>query len=162
MKTARQLTIAILLVTALAAFIGGFFLVSDSSGHSLQLSTENLKGTPFQDYSTPAWLLILFVGVLSLITAGLTARQSKGYTSFVILEGVVVLVFILTQIILIDGLHFTEIIFGLFGFALILLGRLLYKNQTALAHHNPQQQIHHSLANAHKKSHYHKHRKRGQ
>jgi hypothetical protein len=161
MKTARQLTLAILIITAISAFIGGYILLADTSGHSLQLSLDDLKGSPFKDYAVPAWVLILFIGVTGIVAAITTAKQLGKYTSLVMLEGIMLLVFIIVQIILIQELKVTQIVFGLFGFALILLGSLIRKNQVGLVHHNPQQQIHHSLAKAHKKSHYHKHRKRG-
>jgi hypothetical protein len=162
MKTARQLALAILIVTALSAFIGGYFLVSDSTGHSLQLSADDLKGSPFKDYATPGWILIVFIGITGIIAALLTAKQIGKYTTAIIGEGIMLLVFIAVQINLIQELRVTEILFGLFGFALVLLGVLIKKNQNALEHHNPQLQIHQSQAKAHKKSHYHKHRKRGQ
>ena len=161
MKTARQLTVALLLVLALSAFIGGYFLLSDTSGHLLQLSVDDLKGSPFKDYGAPAWLLIVFVGIFSVLAAAMTYKHTKGFEGFIIVEGAILLIFIISQTILIQELRFTQVILGLCGFALLLLGSLIRRIETAPEHHHPQHQIHHSQANAHKKSHYHKHRKRG-
>lgn len=69
MKTIRQFLIAILIIAALTALYIGFSLINDSSGRSLGLSYDDLQGTPFSSYSTPGWLLVVFIGLGSLIAA---------------------------------------------------------------------------------------------
>ena len=133
MKSARQLCIAILIVIVIAAFSGGFMLIHDDTGRSLQLSIDDLKGSPFTDFGIIGWILIIAVGIFSAISATVTSLHRKSYPYFIITQGILLLLF-------------------------VVLEYLLRKNLRIITDHTD-----HSVAAKHpqKKSHYHKHRKRG-
>ncbi len=158
MKTARQLCIAILIVTAIAALYGGYALIIDPDGRSMRLMIEDLKGTPFADYSVPGWLLLILIGVGSFVAAVVAQKHQKFYPYLVMAEGFLLLLFIVIHVILQGELHFVPIVFGLFAIALLLLGNLIRKYLQQKPQHIPQ-----AVAAEHhaKKSHYHKNRKRG-
>ncbi len=161
MKTVRQFSAALLFVIAFTAIIMGIVLLNDVSGKTLQLSVDDLKGTGFVDYSTPAWLLIVTIGILGLIASIFTIVQAKKYFMLILIEGMIVLIWIILLIIT-QEFRFVYLVFGLFALALLLLGNLLAKNQNAILHNHSHQAEHQSQNNGtHKKSHYHKHRKRG-
>lgn len=158
MKTARQLCIAILIVTAFAALYFGYMLITGPDGRSMSLMLDDLKGTPFTDYSVPGWLWLVFIGLGSLLSAFVTMQHFKGYPYMIMAEGGLLFVFILIQIILQPGIHFGQIVLGLFAVTLLLLGNLIRKYLKQKPTHQTQTA---TVEHHHKKSHYHKNRKRG-
>ena len=157
MKSARQLCIAILIVIVIAAFSGGFMLIHDDTGRSLQLSIDDLKGSPFTDFGVIGWILIIAVGIFSAISATVTFLHRKSYPYFIITQGILLLLFVVLEYLVLQY-QLSEVVFGLMAVALLLLGNLLRKNLRIITDHTD-----HSVAAKHpqKKIHYHKHRKRG-
>lgn len=158
MRSVRQLCIAILTITAIAALYVGYMLINDSDGRSMSLSLDDLKGTPFTDYSTPGWLWLVVIGIGSAIAAIVTIQHHKIYPYLIIAEGLLLFVFVALQMMLQQGIHFGQIVFGLFAVALVLLGNLIRKYLKQKVQLVPK-----AVAAEHhgKKSHYHKNRKRG-
>ncbi|WP_298298248.1 hypothetical protein [Hydrotalea sp.] len=156
MKTIHQLLIAILIIAALTALYIGFSLINDSSGRSLGLSYDDLQGTPFSSYSTPGWLLVVFIGLGSLIAAWSCIQHFAFHPILVMAEGIIFAIWIIIQIAITGNINFPIILFALFALALILLGNLLRKKMLQPMHHPP-----HSPSNKQhraKKSHTHKNR----
>ena len=158
MKSVRQLSIAILIVTALVAFVFGFMLIADGTGHTLQLSLDDLKGTFFNDYSTPGWILAIAIGGFAALAAVITILHNKLYPKFILAEAVLLVLFIIAEFYFIQQFLLSQIFFGLAAIALFLLGNLLRKN---LLVHSPHSGQIGADKHDHKKSHHHKHRKRG-
>jgi nicotinamide riboside transporter PnuC len=157
MKTARQLCIAILVVVAISSLISGYYLISDSTGYSLKLRLDDLKGSPFNDYSIPGWILFITVGCVSVAAIIMSMRHVKHYPLWIMSEGAILIIWILLQINFIRELNFLQLLFGLFGVTLLLLGNLIrkYIKQPTALHH---EKIKSPYPN--KKSHHHKHRKK--
>lgn len=157
MKSVRQLSIAILIVIAIAAIVGGVMLLNDDTGRSLQLSIDDLKGSLFTDYRLIGWILIIVVGLFSAVSAVVALRHYKLYPYFVFIQGIILLLFVILEYYTLSY-QLSEIVFGLSAVALLLLGNLMRKNLKNMVH--PAEQ--NSSSKPHqKKSHYHKHRKRG-
>lgn len=53
----------------LGGIFGGFHLVTDPTGSSLQLPLSWLSETPFPDYRIPGLVLLLFLGIVPLLLA---------------------------------------------------------------------------------------------
>lgn len=157
MKSVRQLSIAILIVIAIAAIVGGVMLLNDDTGRSLQLSIDDLKGSLFTDYRLIGWILIIVVGLFSAVSAVVTFFHYRLYPYFVFIQGTILLLFVILEYYTLSY-QLSEIVFGLSAVALLLLGNLMRKNLKNMVH--PVEQ--NSSSKPHqKKSHYHKHRKRG-
>ena len=159
MKSARQLCIAILIVTAIAALSIGYMLISDNSGHSLQLSFDDLKGSPFADYSLPGWIILIAIGVFSAVAAVVSFRHDKIYPYLIMAVGGIMLLFVVGEIYIIQQFQLLQLMFGLIAVALLLLGNLIRKNLKIVPEHSDHSSS--SAKHPQKKSHYHKHRKRG-
>ena len=142
MKTIHQLLIAILIIEALTALYIGFSLINDSSGRSLGLSYDDLQGTPFSSYSTPGWLLVVFIGLGSLIAAWSCIQHIAFHPILVMAEGIIFAIWIIIQIAITGNINFPIILFALFALALILLGNLLRKKMLQPTHHPPQTHQH--------------------
>ena len=158
MKSIRQLCIAILIVTAISAIAGGYMLINDDSGRALQLDLNYLKGSFIKDYSLPGWILVIMIGAFSLVAAVVSFLHKKSYPYFIMLAGAFLFFYIIAEIYFIQQFQFLQIIFSLFALALVLLGNLIRKNLKLVPDHSEQNT---SVKHPHKKSHYHKHRKRG-
>jgi len=156
MKTASQLSVAILILTAIVALFGGYKLITDATGHALQMSLEDLKGTPFTDYSLPGWVLLIAIGLGSAVTAFVTLQHQKSYPYFIITEGIILLLWISIQTDVLTQVNFLQVIFGLFGLALILMGNMMRKKLKQPVHHAP---VAHSNNTHHKRSRQFKRRK---
>jgi hypothetical protein len=157
MKTVRQFCIALLIVMAIAAFIGGYMLISDPSGRSLQL----YDSAPFKDFSPHGWILIVIFGLGGIISAVVTRQRNRAYPFFIMAEGVLLLLWLITGFILFQQIQFFQVIFGLLAIALLLLGNLIRKDLQNKEYQHPSYAETGVGENVHKKSHYHKHRRRG-
>ena len=67
--TSVNLLTTALLLQGLSGILGGFGLMSDPTGRSLQIPQEWLTGTPFHDYFIPGLILFSLLGIGPLIAA---------------------------------------------------------------------------------------------
>lgn len=156
MKSARQLCIAILIVSAITATGIGYYLISDSTGHLFRLSLDDLKGSPFSDYSVPGWILFIGIGIFSAVAAVVSLLHHKTYPFLIIIEGIFMFLFVVAEYI-IQPFQLLQVVYGLLAIALILLGNLIRKSRNAIVHHTDISNEQHSL----KKNHVHKNKRRG-
>ena len=163
MKTARQLTLALLITIVIIVLIGGIMLLNDPSGRILQLSEDDVRGSLMKDFKPFAWLLIITAGLTGIIAAVFTYTHRKNFPALIIAEGIILLLWCIIFIVYVTNSILMIIVLGFIGAALILLGRLISKQQKNTAEHhvttNDNKHTQHSHSG--QKSHYHKHRKRG-
>jgi hypothetical protein len=127
MRTARQLSIVILMLLSISALYGSYCMITDPTGNSLGIPFYLLNGTVFSDYSMIGWILLSTVGILSTFSVLLILFKSSIYSFFVILQGVLLCIFIFVQMLLIGETFFIQYIFLVMGIALIGLGA--FQNQ---------------------------------
>lgn len=94
-------------------------------GSSIQLSLRWLEHTPFQDYLIPGIILFIMNGLLSILILGVLLLRVKNYEWLVVIQGVILISWISTQIILIQTINFLHLILGLTGVSMIISGLLL-------------------------------------
>jgi len=121
----RIASLIVLSVVGITALLGGAALAIDPSGQSMSLNMEGLAGTMFDDYRVPGIILFLVIGVLSLSVAVLTIGNAKNYPVLIFYQGVILTGWIMTQIYLLPETHYMQIVYGLFGIMLMLLGSYL-------------------------------------
>ncbi len=122
MKTARQLSVAILLLLSISALYGSYCMITDPTGNSLGVPYYLLAGTIFSDYSMLGWILLCTIGIFSTAIILLIIFKSNVYSFFIILQGVILCIFIFMQMLLIGKTFLVQYIFLLLGIALICLG----------------------------------------
>lgn len=89
-KNIIRISIVVLLVVlSILAIGGGWMLINDPSGESIQIPIDLLSNTPFNDYLVPGVILFIFVGILSFFTAFLAVLKKRGFTRLVVLEGII-------------------------------------------------------------------------
>jgi hypothetical protein len=100
MKTfLRSFAIFLLLFLGFGAIYGGWMLISDPSGAKFQWTTEFLKGTPFKSFLIPGIALIVVNGFLPIYISVLIIIRSKYYTSFLIFQGCILMVWLTAEIL---------------------------------------------------------------
>lgn len=127
MKTARQLSVVILLLLGISALYGSYCMITDPTGNSLGAPFYLLNGTIFSNYAMIGWILLCTVGVFSIFVLLLIFFKTSIYSFFVILQGVLVCIFIFVQMLLIGETFLAQYIYLLLGITLIGLGT--FQNQ---------------------------------
>lgn len=124
MKTARQLSLFLLFLTVLPALYVGFQMVLDPTGSSLGLPYYLLNGSGLNSYSIPGWVMLIVVVLFGVFTIICIMRKARFYSFLIILQGVLLGVFILAQMVLLQEAFIIQYIILMIGAALIGLGIL--------------------------------------
>lgn len=122
----RILCIVLLLLNAIGAFYGGTSFILEPTGRLLQADTAWLAHSPFNDFLIPGIILFTVIGLGSLVTAIFTIFRIKSYTYLLIAMGSGILIWILTQIIMIQMLYFLQYIIGGIGLIVLVCGLILH------------------------------------
>ena len=127
MKIARQISIALLAVTAASAIYGSYHFITDPTGQTIGYSLAEIKGTPFKDYLVPGWLLLIFLGLGSVVSCGLTMQEDESYTSYIMGQGAICMLWVIVQLIMLQHLTVIQIAFVIIGTALVVSGKRISK-----------------------------------
>ncbi len=124
MKTARQLSVFLLLIIVLPAFYVGFQMIADPTGRSLGLPAYLLEGSILHSYSVPGWVILVVVVMFGEFTIICILRKARFYSFLIMLQGVMLCVFMLAQMILLQRTFAIQYGILLIGAALVALGVL--------------------------------------
>ncbi|NOS55481.1 MAG: hypothetical protein HOP37_04410 [Cyclobacteriaceae bacterium] len=125
MYWARLIAIILLIVTGLCACVGGAMLLTDPSGSSLGLGDPSQMTIAFPDYRLPGLVLLVLVGALSLVAAGLSIAKAKAYPTIILLQGAILTGWIMVQVYLLPDTHLLQLVFAVLGIMLMLYGSFL-------------------------------------
>lgn len=110
----------------LSGLLGGFGLISDPSGESLQIPIDWLEGSPFDNYLIPGIILFFILGIFPLIVFfGLWKNAAWSWYGALLL-GTALIIWIGVEILII-GYHMQpplQLIYGTVGI-LILFASLM-------------------------------------
>jgi hypothetical protein len=129
MKTARRLSIGILLLTSLFSLYGGTELVNDPTGSSLKFPFRLLSHTIFPDYSMIGWTLIVTVGLFSLTIIICILIKTICYSFQIMVQGVIICAYVFLMLLLLQQAFMLECMFLIFGLGLIFLGAHQYQRK---------------------------------
>ncbi len=124
MKTARQLSISLLAITALAAYYTSYAMITDPTGGSLGLPFYLLNGTILTSYAISGWILLFTVAFFSTLTIIGIIRKLRFYSFLIMLQGFFICVFNIVQMLLLSETFIIQYIFLILGAGLIGLGVL--------------------------------------
>ncbi|MEI6767060.1 MAG: hypothetical protein WCM76_15620 [Bacteroidota bacterium] len=122
----RVFTVILLFFNVISAFYGGILLVLDPSGQLMQIPTTLLDSSPFDSFLIPGLILLIVIGAGSLMTAILTIRKSKQFYKWVVTMGSGLIIWILTELIMIREFSMLQVIYGGLGIILLFLGISLW------------------------------------
>ena len=126
MKSVRITAIILLIVNGIGALGGGIGLIGDPSGESMGWTTEMLVHSPFKNFFIPGIVLFAANGILSLTVAFITITRKKHYALYLILQGAVLVGWIVVQVLMIRLFYLLHLIFLVVGMLLIACGYILY------------------------------------
>ena len=108
----------------LGALGGGFMLVRDPSGSTLELPMSFLEGSPFPDFLIPGMFLLAVNGVGSIIGAGLSFTRRRYAQEIAIVLGAILVAWIVIQVVIICSFHWLHVLYFILG--IVELGIGLY------------------------------------
>ena len=125
----RLFAIVLLVTIGFNAIAAGYSFITDPSGHGIGMSTDYLRHSPFNNFLFPGLLLFTANGILGLITAWIAFKKLKAYRLFIIIQGFILLGWILIQVMLVRDFNLMHFISLVFGILLVAVGWLLYSRK---------------------------------
>lgn len=128
----RAISILLLLFNGIGAIYGGWLFMIDPSGVKIGMSLSYLQHSPFTNYFIPGIILFIANGLLSFLIAMFVLFKWKYYTRLITLQGIVLIIWLIVQIMMIDLVYFLHFIMGVVGIMLTALGIILSKKNKQL------------------------------
>jgi hypothetical protein len=123
--TLRNFSIALLLFNGVAACFGGWMLMKYPDGSGLGMPLDLLKYSPFGNFLIPGIILFVVNGLLSLAVAWLTIQQTMHNEKLVMVQGGIMVGWIVIQMIMLQVINYLHVIFIATGTLLIVLGFMM-------------------------------------
>lgn len=125
MKAIKIIAISLLLFNALGALPAGVLFMLDPSGAKMGMNTGHLAHSPFDTFLIPGIVLFIVNGLMSVLTVMLILKKHRFYSYFTMLQGFILIGWIIIQVGMlqfVDALHY---IMGTTGVLLLITGYLL-------------------------------------
>ncbi|NND15689.1 MAG: hypothetical protein HKN89_05145 [Eudoraea sp.] len=113
------------MIVAFGAIPTGISMIISPDGSGMGLDLAWLERSPFESFFIPGIFLLIFNGILQLIGAWLTFRQSTFAGKFGIVAGMILIFWLLSQIYYLELTHFLQVVFFVIALMEIYLGRKL-------------------------------------
>jgi len=125
-RLVKPIALLLLLFNGIGAIYGGMSLVFYPDGSHIHLSPDLLKYSFFDNYFVPGLVLLTANGLLSLYALMAIVRSLKKYLEPVVVQGIVLIGWLIVQMALIHMVHYSQLIILAVGIALILAGTELF------------------------------------
>ena len=120
----RISAILLLLFNGIGALYGGWSLISHPDGSGMGMPLSMLQHSPFQDYYIPGWILLICNGLFSMSILALLLTGDDRYNRLLVLQGIILLGWLLVQVIMIQTFVMLQLICAIVGCCMILTGWL--------------------------------------
>lgn len=121
----KKFTLLLLLINGFTAVYVGLSLILDPSGSSMGMNTGLLRAGPFKDFLIPGLFLFNVIGQFSMLIAVLLVFNAPYSKILVTLEGSILLVWLIIQMIIIQTFSVLQFIMGITGILLVILGLIM-------------------------------------
>jgi hypothetical protein len=129
----RIIAIFLLFFNAVSALFGGWALMSDPSGETLELPLRFLEHSPFENFLVPGIILFVTNGLFSLLFAVMALLRFMNYSWLVIFQGFILVVWLIIQIIMIREFYAPlHILYFSIAMMLIASGWILARQDQAI------------------------------
>jgi hypothetical protein len=122
MKTIRIISIVLLALLSINALLAGYSFMCDPSGSGLGIDTTRLKFSPFRNYFIPGLVLFVANGLLGSVTAVMVVIKHNYYPLVVLIQGIILVGWIIVQVIFLREFNFLHLLFIAIGSLLVFLG----------------------------------------
>jgi hypothetical protein len=117
----RSLLFFMVVFIALTSTLSGLLMISKPDGSILQLPLSLLQETPFKNFLVPGILLATIVGGVNLAAVFFNIQRHPGRYNWAMAGGFMICAWIIVQVILINSIHWSHIIYFCTGLLIILL-----------------------------------------
>ena len=129
----RVIAIILLLFNAISALFGGWVLISDPSGETLEMPLRFLEHSPFENFLVPGIILFITNGLFSLLFAVMAFLKFMNYSWLVIFQGFILVGWLIIQIIMIRDFYGPlHVPYFSVGILLIATGWILARQDQAI------------------------------
>ena len=129
----RVIAIILLLFNAISALFGGWVLISDPSGETLEMPLRFLEHSPFENFLAPGIILFITNGLFSLLFAVMAFLKFMNYSWLVIFQGFILVGWLIIQIIMIRDFYGPlHVLYFSVGILLIATGWILARQDQAI------------------------------
>lgn len=116
----RKTIIGLLIFNAISGCFGGAVLILSPDGSLVQMPMEWLDFTPFNSYLIPGIVLLLCNGLLPILVCAKIIGNSGHAHQWLKVQGVMSIGWIVVQIIMIQQLHWLQLLYGSIGFMYLI------------------------------------------
>jgi len=129
----KIIAIILLLFNAISALFGGWSLMSDPSGETMDIPLRFLEHAPFENFRVPGVILFITNGVFSLLFAVMVLLKFMNYSWLVIFQGFILIGWLIIQIIMIRDFYGPlHVLYFSVGILLISTGWILARLDQAI------------------------------
>lgn len=118
----KAFSFILLLFNGVTAFYGGGNLIAFPDGHTLGLDVEMFEYSIFNSFLLPGIFLLLLNGIGSFAVILTMLYRYRRYYWLVIMQGAILTVWILVQMILMRRMLPVQMLYGYIGLVLVLNG----------------------------------------
>lgn len=111
----------------LSGLLGGYMLLNDPTGNSLNMKLEWLQKTPFPNFLIPGIILFLFVGMGNVIGLWITFKKHNKCAQVGLVFGLFLMVWIISQVAWIGYKDFLQPLYFTLGLLQAVAGFALAK-----------------------------------
>ena len=119
----------LLLLNGAGAIYGGWNLITHPDGSSIQLSSQWLRNTPFENFLIPGIVLLVSNGLLSFLVMGTMFFRVRNYPWYIMGQGAILTGWLVIQIAMIQTVYFLHFIMFTVGILLLITGWLIRKEK---------------------------------
>ncbi len=129
----KIIAIILLLFNAISALFGGWSLMSDPSGETMEMPLRFLEHSPFENFRVPGVILFITNGIFSLLFAVMVVLKFMNYSWLVIFQGFILIGWLIIQIIMIRDFYGPlHVLYFSVGILLISTGWILARLDQAI------------------------------
>ena len=132
-RSFRIIATILLLFNAISALFGGWSLMTDPSGETLDMPIRFLEHSPFETFLVPGIILFVTNGLFSLLFAVMALLKFMNYSWLVIVQGFILVGWLTIQIIMIREFYGPlHVLYFSVGFLLIASGWILARQDQVI------------------------------
>ena len=123
----HSIAVILLLFNGVGALYGGWQLVTDPTGGSMQMPLTYLQHSPFTNYLIPGIVLLLANGVGSFVVLGLIMFTNRCYSLAIVAEGFILGGWITIQMLMLRTANPLQLFYFATALLLVVTGTALWR-----------------------------------
>lgn len=131
MKEARIVAIVTLIFLGLSGVIGAIPLIVNPGDEPWSMPQSLLQYSPFRSYLVPGIILLIANGLFSVWALWLTVSRRPGYGWWVIVQGVVLLGWLIVEVAMLRLMVWPHCLYGAVAMVLVISGIAIVRTNSS-------------------------------